>query len=227
MISLNLLVTRFLSVSNAKVSSNYAWSGHPMSTMYRPVSRGVYPLNRRQAGQLGPATLRVSNLLAMGSVLFGAACAAFVPASLEQRIGAVFLFGLIPAIGFHGGGLVLSLLFGFSSELAERIAKLCFRYFARLVSATLPVLKAERSYSSVEHLSELIRPNADGFALTRRWLSTTGRCHLRILMSNDPERGSFYHQIAGVAAPEALPISLASSLHLRNVAHGNDPSAGR
>jgi|RhiMethySRZTD1v2_1073278.scaffolds.fasta_scaffold783023_1 hypothetical protein len=128
-----------------------------MSTVYRPVGRGVYPLNRRQAGQLGPATLRVSNLLAIGSVLFGAACAAFVPASLEQRIGAVFLFGLIPAIAFHGGGLLLSLLFGYSSELAERIAKLCFRYFARLVSATLPVLNAERSCSSVEYLSERIR----------------------------------------------------------------------
>ena len=128
-----------------------------MSIMNRPVSRGVYPLNRRQAGQLGPATLRVSNLLAIGSVLFGAACAAFVPASLEQRIGAVFLFGLIPAIGFHGGGLVLSLLFGFSSELAERLAKLCFRYFSRLVRATLTVLNAECSYSSVEHLSDLKR----------------------------------------------------------------------
>ena len=128
-----------------------------MSIMNRPVSRGVYPLNRRQAGQLGPATLRVSNLLAIGSVLFGAACAAFVPASLEQRIGAVFLFGLIPAIGFHGGGLVLSLLFGFSSELAERLAKLCFRYFSRLVRATLTVLNVESSYSSVEHLSDLKR----------------------------------------------------------------------
>jgi hypothetical protein len=128
-----------------------------MSIMNRPVSRGVYPLNRRQAGQLGPATLRVSNLLAIGSVLFGAACAAFVPASLEQRIGAVFLFGLIPAIGFHGGGLVLSLLFGFSSELAERLAKLCFRYFSRFVRATLTVLNAECSYGSVEHLSDLKR----------------------------------------------------------------------
>ena len=38
-----------------------------MSTIYRPVSRGVYPLSRRQAGQLGPAALRVSNLLAIGS----------------------------------------------------------------------------------------------------------------------------------------------------------------
>jgi len=128
-----------------------------MNTMYRPVSRGVYPLSRRQAGQLGPAALRVSNLLAIGSILFGAACAAFVPASLEQRIGAVFLFGLIPAIGFHGGGLVLSILFGFSSELAERIADLCFRYFARLVTATLLMLNAERSYSLVEYLLDRMR----------------------------------------------------------------------
>ncbi len=157
MISLNLLVTRFLSVSGNAESKLGLRSRHTMSTMYRPISRGVYPLNRRQGGQLGPATLRVSNLLAIGSVLFGAACAAFVPASLEQRIGAVFLFGLIPAIGFHGGGLVLSLLFEFSSELAERIAKLCFRYFARLVSDTLAVLNAERSYSSAEYLSDLIR----------------------------------------------------------------------
>ena len=121
-----------------------------MSTIYRPVSRGVYPLSRRHAGQLGPAALRVSNLLAIGSILFGSACAAFVPASLEQRIGAVFLFGLIPAIGFHGGGLVLSLLFGFSSELAERIANLCFRYFARLLTATMLMLNTERCTTKLQ-----------------------------------------------------------------------------
>jgi hypothetical protein len=45
-------------------------------------------------------------------------------------------------------------------------------------------------------------------------------------MSNNPERGAFYHQIAGVAAPQALPVGPASDLHLRNVARDNDPSAG-
>src|SRR4029078_6043853 len=128
-----------------------------MSTIYRPVSRGVYPLSRRQADQLGPATLRVSKLLDIGSILFGSACAAFVPASLEQRFGAVFLFGLTPAIGFHGGGLVLSLLFGISSELAERIANLCFRYFARLVTATMLMLNVERSYRLGEYLLDRMR----------------------------------------------------------------------
>jgi hypothetical protein len=128
-----------------------------MSTIYRPVNRGVYSSNIGQTGQLGAATLRVSNLLAVGSLIFGGACAAFIPASLEQRIGAVFFFGLIPAVGFHAGGFVLSLLLGFSSELCERVAILCFRYFERVISDTVRLWSAPRSYATIEYLLLLTR----------------------------------------------------------------------
>ena len=128
-----------------------------MSTKYGQVNRGVCSINFRQTVQLGPATLRVTNLLAIVSLIFGAACAAFIPASLEQRLGAVFFFGLMPAVAFHGGGFLLSLVLGFSSELCERAAVLCFRYIVRLIGDTVLLLSARRSSETLEYLLLLAR----------------------------------------------------------------------
>ena len=52
----------------------------------------------------GPAVIRAGNHLAVACLFLGAAFAAFVSGSLEQRIGNLFCFGLIPAIGFYAGG---------------------------------------------------------------------------------------------------------------------------
>jgi hypothetical protein len=128
-----------------------------MSIISRPVNRGVYPVNLRQTRQLASATLRYSNLLAVGALIFGAACAAFIPASLEQRLGTVFFFGLMPAVAFHGGGFVLSLALEFSMQFCERAAALGFRYLARLIGYTGVFLRAPRGGAAIEYLSLLTR----------------------------------------------------------------------
>ena len=55
----------------------------------------------------GPAVIRAGNHLAVACLFFGAVFAAFVSGSLEQRIGNLFSFGLIPAVGFYAGGHIL------------------------------------------------------------------------------------------------------------------------
>jgi hypothetical protein len=127
-----------------------------MSIIYRSVNRGVYPVNLRNPRQLGPTTLRYSNLLAVGALIFGAACAAFIPASLEQRLGTVFFFGLMPAVAFHGGGFVLSVVLGFIIELCERAAAFCFQYLARLIGSTF-LLRALHGRAATDYLLLLTR----------------------------------------------------------------------
>src|SRR6266480_8031594 len=90
-----------------------------MTTIKRPVNRTRYcSSNARQTAELGLATLRAGNFLSVISVFFGIA-AAFAPGSLV---------GLIPAAGFHAGGIVLGRLLAFSSELCEMIATSCVRW---------------------------------------------------------------------------------------------------
>jgi hypothetical protein len=85
----------------------------------------------------------------MMSLLFGLA-AAFIPGSLEQRIGSFLFFGLIPAAALHLGGAILGPLLAFSSELCELITVSCFRWLARLVKKYLKV--ASQSYASARYL---------------------------------------------------------------------------
>jgi hypothetical protein len=47
--------------------------------------------------------MRAGNVLAVACLSFGTVFAAFVSGSLDQRIGNLFFFGLIPAVGFHAG----------------------------------------------------------------------------------------------------------------------------
>jgi hypothetical protein len=130
---------------------------------YRGVDRNYFYSSRgRQSSQPGPAALRAGSLLAVLSLSFGIALAAFVPASLEQRIGSLFFFGLIPAIGFYAGGHILSQLFVLSSELCNVIAARCLWCVAVLITdlmnwaglrvsnslAKLPTLR-QRVYYSV------------------------------------------------------------------------------
>src|SRR5258707_2070182 len=69
---------------------------------YRGINRvSLYSSKARQSSRLGLAALRAGDLLAVLCLSFGTAFAAFVPASLEQRIGSLFLFGLIPAVSFY------------------------------------------------------------------------------------------------------------------------------
>ena len=104
------------------------------SPIYDGVSRaGLYSSKARERPHPGPAVMKVGTHLAVACLLFGAAFAAFVSGSLEQRIGNLFSFGLIPAVGFYAGGHVLGQLLVFGVALCD----LCFRYAVHLISDLL------------------------------------------------------------------------------------------
>jgi len=104
------------------------------SSVYNSINRaGLYSSKARGSPHPGPAVIRVSNHLTVVCLFFGVAFAAFVSGSLEQRIGNLFSFGLIPAISFYAGGHVLGQLLVFGVELCD----LCFRYAVRLISVLL------------------------------------------------------------------------------------------
>src|SRR5262249_61978217 len=90
---------------------------------YRPAFRTSFCSSKaRQTGQLGSTTLRAGSLLAALCLLIGFAFAAYVPASLEERIGNLFFFGLIPAAGFYGSGYVISYFLGRVCRRLEIVA---------------------------------------------------------------------------------------------------------
>jgi hypothetical protein len=121
-------------------------------TIYRPVNRTHYcSSNAQQTSQLGLATLRAGHFLSIMCVFFGIA-AAFVPGSLEQRIGSLLFFGLMPAAGFHAAGIVLGRLLAFSSELCEMIAALCLRWLARAGKNFITLVSRSVSYASARYL---------------------------------------------------------------------------
>jgi hypothetical protein len=121
-------------------------------TTYRPVNRTYYcSSNARQTSQLSLATLRAGNSLSIICVFFGIAVA-FVPGSLEQRIGNLLFFGLMPAAGFHAAGIVLGRLLAFSSELCEMIAALCLRWLALAGKNFLTLVSQSVSYASARYL---------------------------------------------------------------------------
>jgi hypothetical protein len=85
-------------------------------------------------GQLSQATLRTTGILAVVSLLFGAACAALISASLEQRLGNFLLFGLVPAICFYASGCIFCGALVTAGKLLELLATCCIRCAAGLVS---------------------------------------------------------------------------------------------
>jgi hypothetical protein len=78
--------------------------------------------------------IRAGNHLAVACLFFGAAFAAFVSGSVEQRIGNLFSFGLIPAVGFYAGGHIIGQLLVLGVELCDMIVARCFRYVVRLLN---------------------------------------------------------------------------------------------
>jgi hypothetical protein len=92
--------------------------------------------------------------------LFGAALAAFVSGSLEPRLGNLFFFGVMPAVGFYAGGYVLGQLLVFGVKLCDTIVARCSQYAAHLANALLNRVGA--------HVSNLLagdvhtKPNAQG-----------------------------------------------------------------
>ena len=106
--------------------------------IYNGINRaGLYSAKARQGPHPGPAVIRAGNHLAVACLFFGAAFAAFVSGSVEQRIGNLFSFGLIPAVGFYAGGHTLGQLLVLGVELCDMIMARCFRYAVRLVNHLL------------------------------------------------------------------------------------------
>jgi len=98
---------------------------------------GLYSSKARKGPHPGPAVIRAGNHLAVACLFFGAAFAAFVSGSLEQRIGNLFSAGVIPAVGFYAGGHILGQLLVFGVQLCDMIMARCFRYFVRLLNDLL------------------------------------------------------------------------------------------
>ena len=83
------------------------------------------PLRERRAPvchRVGRAAQTTCALLGLSCAVFGVVLAAFDQGSVEERIGALFLFGLIPALGLCVGGYILRLLVVSICKLCEIIA---------------------------------------------------------------------------------------------------------
>jgi hypothetical protein len=121
------------------------------ASIYQRVGRaGLYSSKALQISQPGPAALRAGNLLAVVCLSFGTGFAAFVPAPLEQRIGSLVFFGLIPAIGFYASGHILNQLLVFGSELCDMILARCFRCSMLLVADLMSWINSDATTSSAK-----------------------------------------------------------------------------
>src|SRR5262249_35371856 len=106
--------------------------------IYNGINRArLYSSKARGSPQPGPAVMRAGNHLAVVCLSFGAAFAAFVSGSLEQRLGNLFSFGLIPAVGFYAGGHILGQVLVVGVALCDMIMARCFRYAVRLINDLL------------------------------------------------------------------------------------------
>jgi hypothetical protein len=106
--------------------------------IYNSINRaGLYSSKARGSPHPGPAVIRAGNHLAVACLFFGAAFAAFVSGSLEQRIGNLFSVGVIPAVGFYACGHILGQLLVFGVQLCDMIMARCFRSAVRLIKDLL------------------------------------------------------------------------------------------
>jgi hypothetical protein len=135
---LNQFVTEFRPASIIREGAYLEGAIMGQAPIYERINRaGLYSSKARESPRPGPAVMRAGNHLAVVCLSFGAAFAAFVSGSLDQRIGNLFFFGLIPAVGFYAGGYILGQLLVFGVELCDMIMARCFRYAVRLVNDLL------------------------------------------------------------------------------------------
>ena len=88
---------------------------------------------RRIPSNRSEAILRATTFLALICLVFGASCAVLIPASPEQRLGSLFLFGFAPAVCFHASGYIVNLFLAVTSKVCAWVATQCFRFAARLL----------------------------------------------------------------------------------------------
>jgi hypothetical protein len=119
-------------------------------SIYRRADRTSFcSSSRQQIRRLALGTLMAGYILAVLCLFIGTSFAAFVPASLEQRIGGLFFFGFIPAAGFYACGHILSRLLILSIELCEKFGTLLFRCSARSVNNFSVRVDRFASYASI------------------------------------------------------------------------------
>jgi hypothetical protein len=106
--------------------------------MYACISR-ARSSKARKSHEPGPAFIIAGNHLALVCLFFGAAFAVFVSGSIEQRIGNLLIFGLIPAVGFYAAGRMLGQLLIFGVELCDVLIASCSRKVLRLAQDLLRV----------------------------------------------------------------------------------------
>src|SRR5215475_8760693 len=102
----------------------------------RDRTRSCYS-SERQIGLPGPATLRAAKAFAFLCISFGAAVAAFLPATLEQRIGSFLLFGLLPGAGLYVSGRILIHLLNLGTEICDKLATRRISWLARVLTDRL------------------------------------------------------------------------------------------
>ena len=124
------------------------------ASIYR--SAGV-EFHSQRIGQLGPTIQLAGRFLALLCLFFGTAFSAYVPSTLEERIGSLFLFGLIPAVGFYAAGHILGHLLMFGTALCKMIAARCLRSFVTLVNRFICWVRQAVSGLSIRCLIDVVR----------------------------------------------------------------------
>jgi hypothetical protein len=112
--------------------------------------------------------MRAGTYLALICLIFGAALAAFVSGSLEQRLGNLFCFGLMPAIGFYAGAYVLGRLLMLGVTICDAVVGVCSQYAAQLANAFVTWGSAHLSKwlaADVQSKPNLQGSNGDEFGL--------------------------------------------------------------
>ena len=87
--------------------------------------------------RVGRAAQTAATFLGILCLFFIIVFIAFVPASFEERIGYLFLFGLIPALGCYLIGHILRGALALSCKLCSMIAPHCLRWQARFTNSVL------------------------------------------------------------------------------------------
>src|SRR5262245_33720660 len=128
----------------------------------------------RKRPQPGPAVMTAGNYLAIVCLFLGAALAAFVPESFEPRLGNLFVFGVMPAVGFSAGSYVLGQLLVFGVKICDKVMVRCTHYAVHLANVFISRASAhvsDRLAPNVRDKPNAAGPNGDelGLEVWRSW----------------------------------------------------------
>lgn len=115
--------------------------------------------------RVGEATQTAGTCLAGLCLFFGSAFAAFIPASLENRIAYLFFVGLLPAFVSYVSSYILCRMLGLSCKLCEIVGASCVRLLAPLANGL-----ANSTGACIVDVSDRCS------IVTGRYLSTTSQC---------------------------------------------------